>query len=359
MKKEIIGILVCLMLMSTYLAVAKNDEKGNVYQEQHGQTTVIFGDDVPVPIWTVGDYWHYQVKDIVLDLELEGFLVHMALWTDEASLTVVGDTGDFYTIEFNATLNGNGYIFTDFGDGPINITGVLKDTKLTGTILFNKSDLGIKRVEVNLDGNINLDIIQNPYIPKTISIKLPAAINVSVDSSVPYPLIKFPLNVTNAWGLPATNISFDGTIKSPWLNFMNRLNNFAQKHWTLVEIIIGLINKTHIFPPIDPAVLKNISDILYDILPTIHIGYVLRKYVGIEPVVHFPAVPIGLVCTNTENITIDDRTYFVYNISVGGGIGNMYYAPEAGMIVKMVGRFNDIIPFITDFDAELIEYSYP
>lgn len=345
--------------MSTLITVAKNNEKGSFYPEPNGQTAVIFGDNISVPIWKVGDYWNYKIKTIVIDLDMEGFLAHIALWTDKINLKVVDDTGDFYSTEINATINGNGYTYMDFGDGPINITGELKDTMLTGTILFNKSDLGIKHLDVKLDGNIKLNIIQNPYIPIKIPIKLPATINVSIDSSAPYPLIEFPLNVNNTWGLPATNISFDGAIKSPWLNFMNRLNNFAQKHWTLVELILNTLYKFGIIPYIDPALLKVVSDILFDILPIIHIRYVLTKYVGIEPVFPFPAVPDIFVCNNTENITINDRTFFVYNISVGGGIGSMYYSPEAGNIIKIIGRFKDIIPFITDFDAELIDYNYP
>ena len=348
-----------MMLMSTVLTVAKNDEKGSTKPQQNSQTAVLFRDNVTVPIWKVGDYWNYQIQTIVIDIEMEGFLAHMALWTDKISLEVVDDSGDFYTLEINATINGNGYINMDFGDGPINITGELKDTMLTGAILFDKSDLAIKHLDVTLYGDIKLNIIQNPYIPIDIPIDIPATINASFDSSVPYPLIEFPLNVNNTWGLPATNISVDGAIKSPWLNAMNRLNNFAQKHWTLVELILRLLNKLKIFPYIEPALLKNISDILFDLLPIIHIRYMLTKYVGIEPVFPFPAVPDILFCNNTENMTIKDKTFFVYNISVAGGMGNMYYAPEAGNIVKIVGRFKDIIPFITDFNAELIDYHYP
>jgi hypothetical protein len=246
----------------------------------------------------------------------------------------------------------------NFGDGLINITGQLEDTIFTGTILFNKSDLGITHLDAILDGKITLNIVENPYIPINIPIHLPATINVSVNSSVPYPIIEFPLNVSHIWGLPATNLSFDGTIQSPWLDFADRLNNCIQKHWNLVELLIRILNLLQIFPPIDPGLLWNISNILADILPIVDISYVLTTYVGIEPVFPFPPVPEIFHCNNTENITIENTTFFVYNISVGGGLGSMYYAPEAGMIAKIKGRFKDIIPFISDIDAELIDYSY-
>ncbi|MBN2598906.1 MAG: hypothetical protein JXA75_00075, partial [Candidatus Thermoplasmatota archaeon] len=234
----------------------------------------------------------------------------------------------------------------------------LQETTLIGKIDFNKSDLRIKHIDVTLDGDLQLHIIENPYIQIEKPINLSVTINVSIDTSIFYPIIVFPLNVSDIWGLPATNICFDGTIQSPWLTSVDVLNNFAQNHWLIVEIIVWILNKLQIFPPIDPDLLKNISDILADILPIIDISDVLTKYIGIEPIIGFPAVPDIFFCNNTENMTIGENTFFVYNISVGGGLGSMYYAPEAGTIVKIIGRFKDILPFISDLDAELIDYSY-
>ncbi|MBE3136616.1 MAG: hypothetical protein IMZ43_04375 [Thermoplasmata archaeon] len=351
MKKKLIGILVCMMLMTTFFTVAKNVEKDTLSSEPNSQATVTFGDTIPVPVWKVGDYWDYQINTIVIDLDEEGFSVHISLETENLSLNVIDDTGDSYTVEIKATINGNGYAYMNFGDGPINITGELKDTTLTGNIIFNKSDLGIKHIEATLDGRIKLTVIENPYIPMKIPMNIPATIIASADSSVPYPIIDFPLNVSNTWGLPATNISIDGTIQSIWLNIINWINTKARNHWRIVEIIAGFID-------FDPDMLKIISDILADILPIIDISYVLTKYVGIEPVFAFPEVPDIFMCNNTENITVGGRTFFVYNISVGGGIGSMYYAPDAGTIVKISGRFKDIIPFINDINAELIETNY-
>lgn len=357
MKNKLIGILVCLMLMTTFFAVAKNVEKETPNSERNSQATVAFGVTIPVPVWKDGDYWDYQINTIVIDLNQEGFLVHLALWTEKLSLKVVDDTGDSYTVEIKATINGNGFANMNFGDGPINVTGELKDTTLTGTILFNKSDLGIKHIQATLDGGIKLTVVQNPYIQLKIPMNIPATINVSIDSSVPYPIIDFPLNVSNTWGLPATDISLDGTIKSPLLNLINLLNNCAQKRWNAVMFILEILKKLGIIE-IDPAMLRIISDILVDILPIIDISYVLTKYAGIEPVFSFPEVPDIFICNNTENITVGGRTFFAYNISVGGGIGSMYYAPEAGTIVKISGRFKDIIPFVSDLNAELIGTNY-
>jgi len=289
---------------------------------------------------------------------MSGFVVHIELWTDNISLKVVDDTGDSYIIKINATINGNGYVYTDLGDGPINITGEVQETTILGTIDFNKSDLRIKHIDATLNGSLKISIIENPYIQIEKPINFPVTINVSIDTSIFYPLIVFPLNVSDMWGLPATNISFDGSVQSPWLNRVDGLNDFAQKYWFIVEIIVWIWNKIPGLPHIDPSLLRNISDILADILPIIDISDVLTKYIGIEPVINVSEIPDIFVCTNTENMTIGNHTFFVYNISVGGGLGSMYYAPEAGTIVKIIGRFKDIIPFISDLDAELIDYNY-
>jgi len=347
-----------MMLMCTFFTVAKTNEKVAFIPESSHQTTMIPNNGTPVPIWEVGDSWNYKINTIVIDLNMSGFLVHIVLWTDNISLKVVDDTGDSYIIQINATINGNGYVYMDFGDGPINITGELQETTISGTIDYNKSDLRIKHIDVTLDGNLQIHIIENPYIPIEKPIHFPVTINVLIDTSVFYPIIVFPLNVSDIWGLPATNISFDGSIQSPWLNSVDGLNNFAQDHWLIVEIIVWIWNKIPGLPPINPDLLKNISDILADILPIIDISDVLTEYIEIEPIIGFPAVPDIFICTNTENITIGNHTFFVYNISVGGGLGSMYYAPEAGTIVKIIGRFKDILPFISNLDAELIDYSY-
>jgi hypothetical protein len=340
-----------MMLIATFFTVAKNVEKETPNSEPHSQAMVTFGDDISVPVWKVGDYWDYQINTIVVDLDEEGFLIHITLETDNLSLNVVDDTDDSYTVEIKATLNGNGYANMNFGDGLINVTAELEATTLSGNILFNKTDLGIKHIEATLDGGIHLKVIENPYIQREIPMNIPATINISVDGNVPYPIIDFPLNVSNTWGLPAINISLDGTIQSKWFNLIAWLNTIARNHWKFVELIAGFIG-------IDPAMLKIISDILADILPVIDIRYVLTKYAGVEPVFAFPEVPDIFICNNTENITVGGRTFFAYNISVGGGIGSMYYAPEAGTIVKISGRFKDIIPFVNDLNAELIETNY-
>ena len=174
-------------------------------------------------------------------------------------------------------------------------------------------------------------------------------IDVEVDFSTPFPIIDFPLNTSKFWGLPSVNITFDGTIESTWLKIFNTLNNIIRIPG-IIEIIAALTDS-------DPAMLHEVSDILKDIIPVINIGYVLNEYLGVENVIHLPQIPIIFMCNSTENITVDAGGPFnAYNISVLGGLGNIYYSPEVKNIVKIEGNFEDILPFISNINAELISY---
>jgi hypothetical protein len=42
-----------------------------------------------------------------------------------------------------------------------------------------------------------------------------------------------------------------------------------------------------------------------------------------------------------------------------GGLGSIYYSPEIGNIIKIIGNFENILPFISNIKAELIPYNAP
>ena len=109
------------------------------------------------------------------------------------------------------------------------------------------------------------------------------------------------------------------------------------------------------------SILENISDILYDILPVIDIEYLLNKYIETGNVFEIPEVPPILSCFGIDNITVPVREepFEAYNISLmGSSIGNIYYSPETGNIIKIAGNFKDVLPFVSDINAELVSYSY-
>ncbi|MGF3554157.1 MAG: hypothetical protein ACQXXF_02630 [Thermoplasmatota archaeon] len=121
--------------------------------------------------------------------------------------------------------------------------------------------------------------------------------------------------------------------------------------WFILTIIANAKN-------IDISQLKIISDMLVDILPVINISYILTEYMKIGNIFETPEIPEIFMCEDLEEIIIQNKIYNAYNISVIGGIGNIYYAPDAGNIVKIIGHFKDILPFISDLNIELIETNY-
>ena len=355
MKGKIVGILICVMLLTTFFSVATNVEDD--YNKEH---MVIYNEpssssyDDDVPIWEIGNTWTYKIDDINLDISdenlSENFTIQIHGSIDSLPLEVVDDSGDSYQLAFQATIGGYISVDIDLGDGPINVTGEFEETTIEGSLFFNKSDLGIKQVEIIISGKLAINVIEQPYGNWSFFPEIPisATITMNAEFDPIYPIIDFPLNTSKFWGLPSVNITFDGTIESTWLKIFNMLNNLIRIPG-IIEIIAALTGS-------DPAMFHEISDILKDILPVIDIGYVLNEYLGVENIIHLPEIPIIFLCNNTDNITVPAGTFNAYDISVMGGLGNIYYAPEVKNIVKMKGNFEDVLPFINNINAELISY---
>jgi hypothetical protein len=360
MKIKLVGILVSVMLVATVFTVAQNVQVPEENTKPNARATLEFGADVPQ--WTVGNTWSYKVDTIKFDYEdvNTSTSFHAAINTKNITLVVKNDSGEVYVVQIDAVILGDASIDMNTTDGPVSMTIELNDTVLAGNIIFNKADLGIRQIDAVVSGNFVLNIDKQPFVPFNIpAIDIPGTINISIGSSVPYTIIDFPLNVSNVWGLPRTNISLDGTIKSIWLDRLSRLNNFTRMHPLLINILFKIINFfTH--SNYDPAMFWLLSDFLAnpDILPVIHIGPVLTMFLN-TTTFEFPEVPSIFFCNNIENITVAAGTFEVFNISVVQGMGNLYYAPDLGTIIKISGNFNDIIPFVTDFNAELLESNYP
>lgn len=354
MKAKIVGILICIMLLTTFFSIAKNveDEQVEHYLENNETGSSLYDDDVPV--WEIGNIWTYKIDDINLDLSnenlSENFTIHLHGRIDSLPLEVVDDTGDSYQIAFQATIVGDFFVNVDLGDGPINITGELQDTTIEGYIFFNKSDLGIKQMEIIISGKLTVNVKEHPYGNWSFFPEIAVSATITADAEFDpiYPIIDFPLNTSKFWGLPEVNITFDGTIESIWLKIFNILNKIIRLPG-IIELIAALTNT-------DPDMFHQISDILADILPVIDIGYVLNEYLGVENVIHLPEIPIIFMCNSTENITVPAGTFNAYNISVVGGLGSIYYAPEVKNVIKITGNFEDVLPFIRDINAELISY---
>jgi hypothetical protein len=126
MKKKIIGIFVCMLLIATTLVSA---------------TKIDFKDDIgslsntaDVPVWEEGDSWTYEYEQITRGLPNETTKLTI---TGNIVYTVVDDTGDHYTLE---------------GKGEsMSATANLGNVRLKSSRIFNlrvdmvvrKTDLGI------------------------------------------------------------------------------------------------------------------------------------------------------------------------------------------------------------------------
>ena len=349
MKKKIIGILVCLMLMTTFLTAAQNTENISVKYESEENNSISFieGD---VPVWKVGDKWTYNIDVFSIDFSQSNMSINIDAKIEDLSLEVAEVTTDFYKLNFTSDISGSYEIKIDFGDGPINITGELEKTTIEGFIIYNKTDLGIKQINVEISGKLTVKIEQ-PYIKLSFLPKFPirATITLEIILEDPIPLIDFPLNETKCWGLPATNFTVDGTIESPWLRLFDKLNRLINP---IIPLIENITKK-------DLSELKDISDILKDILPIIDICDLLTNYVGIGCDFEIPEIPPIICLTNLskELVTVPAGTFEAYNISIiGTNLANIYYNDTVGNIIKIAGNLQDIFPSVSNINVELVSY---
>lgn len=353
MNRKIIGIFLCIILLTAFLTNAQNISIESVKQKSNESYATLF-DDGDVPVWEVGNKWTYKVDNIIINFEEPGFYIYVDGNIDDFALKVDKVTEDFYELSYNADILGSYEFNTDFGDGPINITGELRNTKIKGTITFVKDNLAIKKVQVDISGRLTIKIVKQPYYDLSFmpNIPIPAEIILDIDLEKPYPILEFPLNTSKCWGLPAINFSISGSVESAWLKIANLINNIIR--------IPGVIPFLAAILKTDPDSLKNMSDILKDILPVIDIEYLLNEYVDIGNIFEIPAVPPILCCLSKDLVKVHAGTFECFNISLfGTNLGNIYYNDtEVGNIVKITGNFQDILPSISNINAELTSHSF-
>ncbi len=235
-------------------------------------------------------------------------------------------------------MNGIGYVNTDQGDGPVNISLAFTDLTIQGTLQVEKSTLGIKNVTVSFDNQkLTFNIIEQPYIPlpewlHVISAKFTSNIDVNCDVSVA--LLSFPLSTGMYWDLVATNFSVNGKLQSFFLNVLNFINNFAK-----------LFGKD--FLPVEIA----------GLLPIIDFNEALTTFLGAN-VFQIPGFAGLFYCPATESVSVPAGTYDAYNITLMGGIGQLFYAPAAGNIIQLKGNFQDFLPFVQSIDMVLLSTTY-
>jgi hypothetical protein len=335
MKSKFIGIGICFMLLTTVLVSA------TPLNRLHNTSTITqpaSATMVDVPVWTIGNSWTYQINDISINYtsDTQTILLHGSL--SEIPLTVINTTGDYYTLHFETTMDGLGYINAVSDEGPINISIAISDLALQGNVLIQKSNLGIKDITVSFENQkISFNIIDQPFITlpswlHIISAKFTSDLDVNIDISVA--LLSFPFNTGMYWDLVATSFSLNGQIQSKLFNLLHFLNNFAK--------LFGV---------------TLLPDEIASLLPIINMHDALNTFVGTN-VFDIPGFPGVFYCPATETVTVPAGTFEAYNITLLGGIGHCYYAPSAGSIIKLQGNFADLIPFVESVDMTLLDTSY-
>lgn len=338
MKTKIIGLLVCIMLMTTFLTMAINVEQRDL--RMYVQNKMVLGsfeDDVPE--WEVGDEWIYKISDINMDIE-ENKSIHVHLEIDELPLEVVDNTSD-YNVEFKANMRGSYSVYIEEENDTYDVSGELIGTTVSGNIYFSKADLGITKIEYKISGILTIQVNQLPEdwnIPNIlILIPIPAKITTTLDFGTPYTLFDFPMNTSKYWGLPATNFTVNGDISSLWLTILNIINDIAS--------IFGY---------------QLLPEELAELLPVIDIKDALEAR-GMNNTFEIPEVSALFACFSMNNVTVPAGTFNSYNISVAPinlthALGRIYYSPEAKNIVKITGEVGDLLPFLTNLEMELIKY---
>ena len=334
MKTKLIGMLICLMLMTTFLTVAKPSEKIESKSSTERMSSTY---DADVPVWAVGDQWIYKIDNISIYNQTEDKTLNLMLTMTELPLTVLSATGDFYTLEFKTNVSGQFKIYSKQDNGSINISITFNNIFLSGNVSIEKSTLGIKEISAAFTkGKFLVNIIELPNmeLPSFLQ-KIPARItlNMTTTFDTPFSLLTFPLSTLLVWNSTATNFTLNGEIKSLWLNLINFLNKIATPFGYGLDPNIAAL-----LPVID----------IKDALTTIGNGNVFQ----------IPAIEAAFICLNTENITVPAGTYEAYNITLIGGMAQCYYAPTAGNVVKIAGNLEEIIPYLKGINMELLSTNY-
>jgi hypothetical protein len=336
MKSKLMGIIIGIMLITTFVVVAKPSETVTTNTSLPEPTPASYFVDVPV--YKVGDQWVYKVDNISLEYSQGTQSMQLFLSIPQLPLEVTDTLGEYYTLTYGTKVNGTININSNRGSGPVNISITFKSAEITGAISVKKTDLSLKDISLSLvKQRCTFNIIQQPFLPlpnflKKIPTKL--TLNLQTNCTPPIALLSFPLNTETFWNLSATNFSLNGKIQNFWFNVLNFINKVAK--------LLGI----DLFPPE-----------IGGLLPKIDIKAALTTFIG-GNVFQIPAFPAAFVCLNMENITVPAGTYNAYNVTIAGGAGQYYYAPAAGKIIKLTGNFADVIPYLHYVNLELLSTNY-
>lgn len=332
MNTKIIVILLCVMLLTTGVVLAVPAPKDMITRMKTNQVSPV--SDV-VPIWRVGDTWTYKIQNISLNFEENNQTINLILTIDQLPLRVTSDSGDSYSLSFSTKGSGHGVIDVTTDQGPLNAEINFQDATIQGSIVIEKTKLGIQSMDAKLHGTFHLTIIEFPGGQLPFShLPIPVTMNVTLGFSNPVAVLSFPMDTGTIWNLSASDLTVNGDIHSIWLNIIH-----------FVNMIMGIFGNNFLPPEIDA------------LLPNVNIKDALTTF-GLPNVFSTPEIPGLFACGNKTTVTVTAGTFDAYNISIAEGIGTIYYAPTAGNVIKISGNFHDIIPYIQDLNMELSSTTY-
>jgi hypothetical protein len=130
MKKKIIGIFVCMLLIATAIVSATNVKEENI------ETT---SNEVDVPVWKVGDTWTYDEHYNEIAYRDDGTPGLIWFHNCTSTYTVMDDTGDTYIVKLTSENNEG-----SFTAGPYRFK-YTRFTKLIQELEHRKTDLAYMR----------------------------------------------------------------------------------------------------------------------------------------------------------------------------------------------------------------------
>lgn len=181
--------------------------------------------DENVPTWGIGDSWTYtlDVEGGVLDILEFNFAF------TNFEMSVASDSGSDYDMDVSGDVS---------GEISINklsiIKGTLTDTTISGDATYQKSNTGIKSLDVTISGDIRLVLPTKPF-----------SIDLRMTFSPSFNPIEWPLSVGKQWNMPTSNIEgkidliYDGELIFDDLDIPNVIGGQPTKCMGMETISVG------------------------------------------------------------------------------------------------------------------------
>ncbi|MDG6229080.1 MAG: C1 family peptidase [Candidatus Thermoplasmatota archaeon] len=283
-----------------------------------------------IDMWTKDDFWVYDIDEIIVRYDTLGLHAIADVSIPDLRLTVSDISSETYTIEMRGSVNGG--VTVDLSG--LQITASFsRSAQIYGTLFLDKNDLSIQDINAHLKGRVKMTIGDLPFaIPIPFDIKVEPIITGEIS------FIDLPLHLHKCWDNGGATVFIDGTISSPYLTLLYRINKIA-----------SLFGKG--FLPSEYA----------QLLPDVDIS----DWFELEEIANqfeFLKHPRSFVCTALEEVIVPSGTFEAYKVVLEYqgvkddlDVSMMYhYSPEVAMITDCSLDIGDDITV----HAELVETSF-